>query len=207
MSSERSVKDLSGLYKQGLEARVGFEPTNGGFADLSLGPLGYRAKLFSIAKTQASFRGAEFAAKHSTQTRNRLLWVEAAVQAFADSSIPCSSFPGLKRTALPGGIFTSSPVRGLRPIPVLRGFTLKTPKRRNSIRWPRPSALFNDSKTVSTACSAFVRLILLVVTTALTISSLITGASSDSADARGCVVGCQDVVANLHWPSFSIRWF
>jgi hypothetical protein len=32
----------------------------------------------------------------------------------------------LKRTALPGGMFTSSPVRGLRPIPVLRGFTLKT---------------------------------------------------------------------------------
>src|SRR5882672_6198700 len=33
-----------------LEARVGFEPTNGGFADLSLGPLGYRAKRVSIAK-------------------------------------------------------------------------------------------------------------------------------------------------------------
>ena len=32
-----------------LEARVGFEPTNGGFADLSLGPLGYRAKHPSIA--------------------------------------------------------------------------------------------------------------------------------------------------------------
>jgi hypothetical protein len=32
-----------------LEARVGFEPTNGGFADLSLGPLGYRAEFLSIA--------------------------------------------------------------------------------------------------------------------------------------------------------------
>ncbi len=28
---------------------MGFEPTNGGFADLSLGPLGYRAELLSIA--------------------------------------------------------------------------------------------------------------------------------------------------------------
>lgn len=37
-----------------LEARVGFEPTNGGFADLSLGPLGYRAKRFSIAKLSAA---------------------------------------------------------------------------------------------------------------------------------------------------------
>jgi hypothetical protein len=27
MSSERSVKDLSGPYKKNLEARVGFEPT------------------------------------------------------------------------------------------------------------------------------------------------------------------------------------
>ena len=32
-----------------LEARVGFEPTNGGFADLSLGPLGYRAEPLIIA--------------------------------------------------------------------------------------------------------------------------------------------------------------
>jgi hypothetical protein len=35
---------------------VGFEPTNGGFADLSLGPLGYRAELFSITKTRMSVR-------------------------------------------------------------------------------------------------------------------------------------------------------
>jgi hypothetical protein len=33
-----------------LEARVGFEPTNDGFADHSLGPLGYRATLRIIQK-------------------------------------------------------------------------------------------------------------------------------------------------------------
>ena len=38
---------------------MGFEPTNGGFADLSLGPLGYRAKLFSIAKTSTSVRALQ----------------------------------------------------------------------------------------------------------------------------------------------------
>jgi hypothetical protein len=41
MSPERSVKDLFGPYKDNLEARVGFEPTNGGFAVLRS-----RAKLF-----------------------------------------------------------------------------------------------------------------------------------------------------------------
>jgi hypothetical protein len=40
---------------------VGFEPTNGGFADLSLGPLGYRAELLSIAKlAQAPGIAADF---------------------------------------------------------------------------------------------------------------------------------------------------
>src|SRR5712692_6376788 len=89
----------------------------------------------------------------------------------------CSSLPGLKRTALPGGMATSSPVRGLRPMPVLRGLTLKTPKRQSSMRSPRPIALFKASKTVSTACSALVRVIPVLLTTALTISSLITQTS------------------------------
>jgi hypothetical protein len=35
---------------------VGFEPTDKGFADLPLRPLGYRAKLLSIAKTLTGAR-------------------------------------------------------------------------------------------------------------------------------------------------------
>lgn len=41
-----------------------------------------------------------------------------------------SSLPGLKRMVRPGGIRTSLPVLGLRPIPRLRGLTWKTPKPR-----------------------------------------------------------------------------
>ena len=37
---------------------MGFEPTNGGFADLSLGPLGYRAESSSIANLSELFRNA-----------------------------------------------------------------------------------------------------------------------------------------------------
>ena len=40
-------------------------------------------------------------------------------------------------------MLTSWPVRGLRPMPVLRGFTLNTPNRRSSMRCPRPRAFFS----------------------------------------------------------------
>jgi Phage integrase family len=42
------TRKLQSIDLTKLEARVGFEPTNGGFADLSLGPLGYRAGFSSI---------------------------------------------------------------------------------------------------------------------------------------------------------------
>src|ERR1022692_3486183 len=85
----------------------------------------------------------------------------------------CSSLPGLKRTALPGGMATSAPVRGLRPIPVLRGRTLKIPKPRSSMRSPCDRARFMLSKTVSTAISALVFVIPVLLTTSLIMSSLI----------------------------------
>src|SRR6202522_2256661 len=90
-------------------------------------------------------------------------------------SIDCNSLPGLKRTALPGGIETSAPVRGFRPMPVFRGRTLKTPKPRSSMRSPAESAFFMLSKTVSTANSALVLVIPVRLTTSLMMSSLITG--------------------------------
>src|SRR5216684_8587836 len=85
----------------------------------------------------------------------------------------CSSLPGLKRTALPGGIATSAPVRGLRPIPVLRGRTLKMPKPLSSMRSPCERARFMLSKTVSTAISALVLVMPVLFTTSLMMSSLI----------------------------------
>src|SRR6201987_1518180 len=89
----------------------------------------------------------------------------------------CNSLPGLNRTAFPGGMETSAPVRGLRPIPVFRGRTLNTPKPRSSMRSPLASERFMLSKTVSTASSAFVLVIPVLFTTSLMISSLITGGS------------------------------
>src|SRR5882762_11022829 len=68
---------------------------------------------------------------------------------------------------------TSAPVRGFRPIPVLRGFTLKTPKPRNSMRSPCSRAFFMVSKTVSTAISALVLVMPVLLTTSFIMSSLI----------------------------------
>ena len=48
-STSETFRAFTGMRLWRLEARVGFEPTNGGFADLSLGPLGYRAGFSSIA--------------------------------------------------------------------------------------------------------------------------------------------------------------
>src|ERR1700733_2468059 len=115
----------------------------------------------------------------------------------------CNSLPGLKRTALPGGIETSAPVRGLRPIPVLRGLTLNTPNPRNSMRSPLASDRFILPKTVSTASSALVFVIPVLLTTSLIMSSLITGQppATDKTlyqvvDAKGDMEECQrDVIS------------
>src|SRR5438876_11683488 len=92
-------------------------------------------------------------------------------------SMVCSSLPGLKRTAFPGGIETSAPVRGLRPMPVFRGRTLNTPNPRSSMRSPLASDCFMLSKSVSTASSALVLVIPVLFTTSLMMSSFITGGS------------------------------
>ena len=62
----RSVTYVSGPDLKTLEARVGFEPTNGGFADLSLGPLGYRAEFSSITNlSQRTGRPCRQARQHN----------------------------------------------------------------------------------------------------------------------------------------------
>src|SRR3972149_1468779 len=56
---------------------------------------------------------------------------------------------------LPGGMATSTPVFGLRPMPRLRFLTRKTPKPRSSMRSPWVSASRIASKTAFTASFAF----------------------------------------------------
>src|SRR5207237_1489830 len=87
------------------------------------------------------------------------------------------SSPGVHRTAFRGGLETSAPARGLRPMPVFRGRTLNTPKPRSSMRSPVASERFMLSKPVSTASSGLVLVIPVLFTTSLMMSSLITGGS------------------------------
>src|SRR5690349_18349620 len=84
-----------------------------------------------------------------------------------------SSLPGLKRMVRPGGMRTSLPVRGLRPMPRLRGLTWKTPKPRSSIRSPRCMDSRMASNTASTASSAFTLVTCAARDTSLTMSTLI----------------------------------
>src|SRR5438270_6250861 len=122
-----------------------------------------------------------------------------------DYSIDCNSLPGLKRTAFPGGMETSAPVRGLRPMPVLRGRTLNTPKPRNSIRSPFDSAFFMLSKTVSTASSALVLVMPVLLTTSLMISSLITGQLSSIFQKGRNLQMLLDFYACCQWNSFAYK--
>src|SRR5260370_743583 len=82
------------------------------------------------------------------------------------------SLPGLKRIVRPGGIRTSLPVRGLRPMPRLRGFTWKTPNPRSSIRSPRCMEVRIASNTASTATSALTLVMSAIFDTSLTMSKI-----------------------------------
>lgn len=85
----------------------------------------------------------------------------------------CRFLPGLKRIVLPGGISTSSFVRGFRPIPRLRGFTWKTPKPLSSILRPSVRASRSDSIAAFTARSACVFVIFVSLATMSTRSAFI----------------------------------
>ena len=85
----------------------------------------------------------------------------------------CRSLPGLKRIVRPGGMRTSLPVRGLRPMPRFRGFTWNTPNPRNSMRSPRCIDKRIASKTASTATSALTLVMSAIFETSLTMSTLI----------------------------------
>jgi hypothetical protein len=67
---------------------VGFEPTNGGFADLSLGPLGYRAETLSIAESHASVRASRAIENSKNSISSLLVRVP-------QSSLPAKNAPTL----------------------------------------------------------------------------------------------------------------
>jgi hypothetical protein len=102
-------------------------------------------------------------------------------------------------------MFTSAPVRGLRPIPVLRGRTLNTPNPRSSMRSPPDRAFFMLSKTVSTASSALVLVMPVLLTTSLMISSLITGQLSSIFQKGRNLQILLDFYAGCQWNSFAYK--
>jgi hypothetical protein len=115
----------------------------------------------------------------------------AGAQSQAGSNVGCGScdsywlrfwrsLPGLKRMVRPGGMRTSLPVRGLRPMPRLRGFTWKTPKPRSSIRSPCIIESFMASRTASTATSALTLVMSAAFETSLMMSTLIMGDGTPS---------------------------
>lgn len=56
-----------------MEARVGFEPTDGGFADLSLRPLGYRAEVMEYSEIPVHLSAIALALSATSWSRPALL--------------------------------------------------------------------------------------------------------------------------------------
>src|SRR5436853_7496553 len=94
--------------------------------------------------------------------RTNSLWVYANGVQPIDYPMFWRSFPGLKRIVRPGGMRTSLPVRGFRPMPRLRGFTWNKPNPRSSMRSPRCIEIRIALKTASNATRGLT-LVLLVI--------------------------------------------
>ena len=78
---------------------MGFEPTNGGFADLSLGPLGYRAQRPPVYRKAAEDVSR---ASLSTKTRTAEIQISRSETYAADVAVTCAS--RRKRADSSGGV-------------------------------------------------------------------------------------------------------